>query len=114
MTSHETTRRAGRLAHDMGGLPAGRVEMGEHDTALWEKRVDALLVLLSDDERDLVRVDELRRGIEELGTAAYGELAYYERWIHSITRTLLQRGVLSTDELGRKMAEVEARMAADR
>ena len=113
MTSQEWRRRAGRLVHDMGGLPAGRVAIREHDTAPWEKRVDASLVLLSDGERDLVRVDELRRGIEELGAAAYGELAYYERWIHSITSTLLQRGVLSTDELGRKMAEVETRMAAD-
>ena len=99
----------GRGHHDMGGLPAGPVERGEHDHALWEKRVDALLVLLSDKTRGLVRVDELRRGIEQLGAKAYDELGYYERWIASITGVLVGKGVITSDELGRKMAEVEAR-----
>ncbi len=99
----------GRGIHDMGGLPAGPVDRGEHDYALWEKRVDALLVLLSDRERRLVRVDELRRGIEQLGEAAYEDMTYYERWIASITGNLLEKGVLTSDELGRKMAEVEGR-----
>jgi len=99
----------GRGHHDLGGLPAGPVERGEHDHALWEKRVDALLVLLSDPKRDLVRVDELRRGIEQLGAKAYDELSYYERWIASITGVLVGKGVITSDELGRKMAEVEAR-----
>ena len=99
----------GRAHHDMGGLPAGPVERGEHDYALWEKRVDALLVLLSDKKRRLIRVDELRRGIEQLGAKAYDEMSYYERWIASITSNLLEKGVITSDELGRKMAEVEAR-----
>ncbi len=104
---------AGRGVHDMGGLPAGPVERSEHDYALWEKRVDALLVLLSDQNRKILRVDELRRGIEQLGEAAYEDMTYYERWIASITGNLLEKGVITTDELGRKMAEVEARTARD-
>jgi hypothetical protein len=36
-------------------------------------------------------------------------MSYYERWIHSIAQTLIQRGVINIEELGRKMAEVEAR-----
>ena len=103
----------GRGYHDMGGLAAGPVERSEHDYAHWEKRVDALLVLLSDRRRDLVRVDELRRGIEQLGSGAYDELSYYERWIASITGVLLGKGVFTSDELGHRMAEVEARAAAD-
>ncbi len=103
----------GRGYHDMGGLPAGPVERSEHDYAFWEKRVDALLVLLASKERDLVRVDELRRGIEQLGPGVYDELSYYERWIASITGVLLDKGVLTSDELGRRMAEVEAREAAE-
>jgi hypothetical protein len=54
-------------------------------------------------------VDELRKNIEAIGPDAYDRMSYYERWIHSITQTLIQRGVISIDELGRKMAEVEAR-----
>ena len=53
-------------------------------------------------------VDELRRNIEGLGQDAYDKMSYYERWIHSITQTLIQRGVISIDELGRKMAEAQA------
>jgi hypothetical protein len=96
-----------RQHHDMGGLPAGPVERKEHDYALWEKRVDALMVLLG--QRQLLRVDELRRNIEALPPDAYDTMSYYERWISAITDTMLQRGVVTTDELGRKMAEIEAR-----
>ena len=99
----------GRGVHDMGGLPAGRIEHAEHAHAHWEKRVDALMVLLGSPQRRVVSVDELRRGIEQLGTDAYEAMSYYERWIASITNTLLAKGVISSDELGRRMAEVEAR-----
>ena len=99
----------GRGVHDMGGLPAGPVERAEHDTAFWEKRVDALLTLLMDKKRRLLKVDELRRGIESLGPGAYDEMSYYERWIASITGVLIGKGVITSDELGRKMAEVQAR-----
>jgi hypothetical protein len=88
--------------HDMGGLPAGPIERHEHDYALWEKRVDALMLLLS--ERGLLRVDELRRNIEALPPDAYDRMSYYERWIAAIAQTLLQRGVVTADELGRKLA----------
>jgi hypothetical protein len=101
-----------RSHHDMGGLPADRVEATEHDYALWEKRVDALMVLLSAAGR--MTVDELRKNIESLGPAAYDNMTYYERWMHSIGQTLIQRGVITIDELGRKMAEVEARKEGSR
>src|SRR5262245_10610010 len=101
---------APRSNHDMGGLAAGPVARTEYDYALWEKRVDALLVLLSHKDRRLISVDELRRNIESLGAEAYDAMTYYERWIHSISQTLIQRGVISIDELGRKMAEVGERL----
>ena len=99
----------GRGVHDMGGLPAGSVDRAEHAHAPWEKRVDALMVLLGSPERRVITVDQLRRGIEQLGTDAYEAMSYYERWMASITNTLLAEGVISSDELGRRMAEVEAR-----
>ncbi len=103
-----------RRHHDMGGLDAGPVVQNEHDFAPWEKRVDAVLRLLSGPERRLITVDELRRGIEDLGPGAYDEMSYYERWIASITNNLIEKGVLNIDELGLKMADVEARWDADR
>jgi len=95
----------------MGGLPAGRVEPSEHDYAEWEQRVDALMVLLSGVKGGTPRmtVDELRKNIEALGPEAYDKLGYYERWVTSITQTMIQRGIITTDELGRKMEEIRAR-----
>jgi len=110
MSDHEASGPNGvRSHHDMGGQPAGPVQRTEHDYAPWEKRVDALLMLLSRKDKRLMTVDELRRNIESLGADAYDTLTYYERWIHSIAQTLIQRGVITIDELGRKMADVEQR-----
>ena len=98
-----------RRHHDMGGQEAGPVEQGGHDYSMWEKRIDAIRRLLSDDKRRMMTVDELRRGIEELGAKAYDEMSYYERWAASTTNLLIEKGVITIDELGRKMEEVEAR-----
>jgi hypothetical protein len=96
-----------RSHHDMGGLPAGKVEPTEHDYPDWERRVDAMVQLLRGGGR--ITVDELRKNIEALPPDAYDRLSYYEKWITSLTQTLLQRGVITTEELGRKMQEVEKR-----
>jgi hypothetical protein len=95
--------------HDLGGRPAGPIDRSEHQHAPWEKCVHALMILLSDPCRRVMTVDELRRGIESLGAEEYDRLNYYERWIASITNNLLQKGVFTADELGRKLAEIEAR-----
>ncbi len=100
--------------HDMGGLPAGPIDRGEHDYAPWEKRVDAILRLLTDQKRKVITVDELRRHIEELGPGAYDEMSYYQRWMASIGNNLLEKGVIGVDELGRKMAEIEEKWQAAR
>ena len=103
-----------RSHHDMGGLPAGRVEPTEHDYALWERRVDAMAVLLQGIKpgtRRLVTVDERRRAIEMLPPQAYDAMTYYERWVISLAQALLARGVITSEELGRKLEEVQSRPA---
>ncbi|HEX7054518.1 MAG TPA: hypothetical protein VF211_11360 [Burkholderiales bacterium] len=95
--------------HDMGGRPAGPVERSEHDYSEWERRVDAISTLVS--RRLGVRVDERRRNTEALPPEAYDAMLYYERWLVSVTQALIQRGVITTDELGRKMEQVSARNA---
>ena len=98
--------------HDMGGQPADKVEPTEHDYAEWERRVDAMVQLLRLGGK--ITVDEIRKNIEALPPEAYDKLAYYEKWVTSLTQTLIQRGVISTAELGRKMEEVQKRAAAVR
>src|SRR6185437_1435815 len=67
----------------------------------------ALNVLLA--AKGHLRVDEMRKNIEALPPDAYDRMTYYERWISAIANTLLQRGVLTADELGRKMEEIARR-----
>ena len=115
ITSYELATRikevGARAYHDMGGLPAGKVEYTEHDYELWERRVDALMMILSGIKgaKRMITVDELRKNIERLPPDAYERMSYYDRWVSSITQTLIQRGVITTEELARKMAEVRER-----
>jgi len=97
-----------RSHHDMGGLDAGPVQRTEHEYAEWERRVDALVMLMRGHG---LTVDESRKNIEALPPAAYDAMGYYERWIASLSQTLLQRGILTSDEIGRKMEQVRARAA---
>jgi hypothetical protein len=96
-----------RSHHDMGGLPAGKVERSEYDYADWERRVDAMGVVLS--QKRLLSVDQRRRAIETLTPEAYDELAYYERWVIALGQTLIQRGIITSAELAKKMLEVGKR-----
>ena len=95
--------------HDMGGLAAGEVDRHEHANAFWEKRVDALMVLLSGADKRLIRVDELRRAIESLGAEAYDAMSYYERWVSAIANLLLEKGVVGRAELEARIAALKAR-----
>ena len=98
-----------RMHHDMGGLPAGKVEYKEHDYPEWERRVDALSVLMG---ALGVTVDQRRRNIEALPPEDYDRMSYYERWVVALAQSLIQRGVITTAELGRKLADVEKRGGA--
>ena len=91
----------------MGGRPAGPVNREEHDHALWEKRVDALMVIAS--ARGHFTVDGLRRAIEDMGENAFETMSYYERWVAAVNQNLIEAGVYSLEELGRRMETVRAR-----
>ena len=104
-----------RGPQDLGGLPADAVRPDdEHEPTHWEKRVDAMMMLLFDNRRRLARVDESRRAQESIGVEAYRALSYYERWLTAIKWILLEKSVFSQEELDAKLAEVTARLAAER
>ena len=96
-----------RSHHDMGGLPAGPVNRREHGYADWERRVDAMAVLMG--SLKLVSVDERRLAIESLPPEKYDALSYYEKWTSAMAQTLIARGMITTEELAHKMAEVTDR-----
>jgi nitrile hydratase beta subunit-like protein len=99
----------GRAVHDVGGLAFGPIDREEHDLALWEKRTDAMLILLRDNKRRALSVDSHRRTIEDYGQQAYDHTTYYEKWIRSIRNLLVEQEVLAREEIEARMAEVRAR-----
>ena len=103
-----------RRPHDVGGLEAGPIDTEEHTQEPWEKRVAVLARLLVRQNPPVVTLDALRRGIEDLGAEDYNRLSYYERWTASIVNNMILKGVISIDELGRKMEEVGTRWKEER
>ena len=91
----------------MGGQSAGPIPRDDHDFALWEKRVDALMILGS--AAGYFTVDGLRRVLEDMGEEAFETMSYYERWIAAINQNLIESGAYTTAELAEKMAQVTAR-----
>lgn len=99
----------GRRWHDMGGRPAGPVGADEHDFALWEKRVDALVMIAQG--AGLMTADGLRRVLEDMGEEAFETMTYYERWVASLNQNLLEAGLYTPSELGARIEAVRARGA---
>ncbi|WP_377805930.1 hypothetical protein ABNQ38_04640 [Azospirillum sp. A29] len=99
-----------RLPNDIGGLSAGPIEQVEHELLPWEKRCHALADVL--DFRKIINTEEKRRGVEALGSEMVGALGYYERWIVAFSNILFQKGLLTPEDLARKMDEVAARHPA--
>ncbi len=95
-----------RRHHDVGGLPAGPVDTSTHDLDAWEQRTDAMVYLLS--ARKAIRVDELRRAIESLGPAEYADATYYHRWLHGLTRLLLEKGILTVAGLAQELTRLNS------
>ena len=97
-----------RGVHDLGGLPAGPVDLGEHERTFFDQRVDAMMRLLTHPESGHYTVDAMRRAIESLPRDDYFGLRYYERWVRAMRRLTIERGLISEDELKRKLAALQA------
>jgi hypothetical protein len=89
-----------RAHHDLGGVSkflCEPVDLEPHGLTDFDKEVDALRQILG--AKQVMSVDELRRGVESIPEADYHRLSYYRRWIRSITDNLLKKGVITEAEL---------------
>ena len=93
------------MAHDLGGSPGGPVDKSQHEVEDWERLADAINAALGG--RGLQSTDELRRAIESLEN--YRELGYYERWAAATERLLVEKGILTREEIDERSAEIERR-----
>lgn len=92
-----------RAPHDRGGWPIDApIDRSEHELADWEVLMDAIENALED--RGVMNVDEMRRGIESMPLSEYEEASYYERWLRSTETILIEKGVLAPGELDERIA----------
>lgn len=87
--------------HDMGGMQGfGPVEREEHEPVFhqrWEGV--AFAVVQATRARRLYNVDEFRYAIERMDPARYLAASYYERWLASAETNLIEKGLISREEL---------------
>jgi nitrile hydratase subunit beta len=94
-----------RAMHDLGGVSrfmCEPVDPAPHELTDFDKQVDAIRQILG--MKQVMSVDELRRGIEAVPEAEYHRLSYYQRWILSITGNLVEKGVITEEELRAALA----------
>ena len=92
--------------HDRGGWPNdGPIDLTEHQHSDWEVRMDALHQVLG--RKGLRSTDEMRRAIESLDLEQYESLGYYERWTAALEILMVEKGILTTEEIDQKMAHLE-------
>ena len=91
--------------HDMGGSPGGPIYKGQHEVEDWERLADAVNGALG--AKGLQSTDELRRAIESLEN--YLDLSYYERWVAATEKLLVEKGVLTSDDIDERAALIQRR-----
>lgn len=109
----ETQREAERGVHDIGGLDFGPLNLDEHPNTTFERRVDALMMLMIG-PNGVFTADALRRAIEAYNEEDYAHLAYYEKWVRALRILLVERGVLTDAQIDERIAELRARAAEGR
>jgi nitrile hydratase subunit beta len=87
--------------HDVGGMqgfgPIGQEADEPPFHADWEAHVFALNRALIG--RGVYNLDEFRDAIERMPPQQYLASSYYERWFHAVTTLLVEKGVLSAQEV---------------
>src|SRR6266481_5415344 len=92
----------------MGGMHGfGRVEREENEPVFhtrWEGRVMGISRACS--VQRIFNIDESRHAIERMEPDDYLRSSYYERWLDRNIRLLVEKGVITREELERRMAQL--------
>lgn len=93
--------------HDMGGMEAGPVQSDEHAAEPWAKMITSLAAAMRD--HDIMRIDELRRALEDLPEDIY-KRDYFERWSEAMINLLEEKGLLTRDEVMGRMDALKTQL----
>jgi nitrile hydratase len=95
---------AGKLGiHDVGGRieEFQPLDLTDVKYQYWERRVHALLVLLI--KKNVITVDELRRGIEAIEPKVHVKMRYYEKWTASMLSLAMEKKLFKNTEFEEKL-----------
>ncbi|MGE3772881.1 MAG: hypothetical protein AB7I32_08125 [Gammaproteobacteria bacterium] len=94
--------------HDLGGLDGMGPIVVERDEpvfhAEWERRVFGMFLPIF--ATGSFNIDELRHAIERMGAPAYLNTSYYQHWLHAYETLLVEKGVLTAEELAARRAKI--------
>jgi hypothetical protein len=99
-----------RRIHDIGGLSVGEIDPSDHAVETWQKWINATFTTMIFGK--LLRLDELRRAMEDLGAERYNRLEYFERQTQGFVDLLIEKEMLSQAEIESRMAEIKRRKSA--
>jgi hypothetical protein len=95
-----------RKVNDVGGLPGEHIDSVDHDATFFEKRIDAMLMLLISPKIKAFSIDALRRTIEENTLDDYTKRGYYEKWLYAIRHLLVEQQILSNKEIDQRITTI--------
>lgn len=100
--------------HDIGGMHGfGSVPVQADETfhEEWERLVFAMNLLLR--SQGVYELDEFRHATERMDPADYYGAKYYERWLGSLERLLVEKGVVEDAELEAAYEQFDGTVPAD-
>lgn len=96
--------------HDLGGTDGvGPIEQEEDESYFhdeWEEDVFAMLPLTLGQE--FYNIDEFRHSMERMDPAHYLDSSYYEHWLNGMETLLVEKDVISEEELEARLEEVQS------
>jgi nitrile hydratase len=97
--------------HDLGGMHGfGKVQAERNEPVFhypWERKVFGIMV--STMAQGIYNVDEFRFGIEQMDAAHYLESSYYEHWLETVQKNLVEKGVIKRAELEAALRKAKGR-----
>ena len=95
-------------AHDLGGMDGFGPVRPERDEpvfhAEWERRCFAMNVAVR--SAGGWNIDESRSAREGMEPGEYLRTSYYEHWLYGLERLLVDKGLLTREEIDRRIAQL--------
>jgi len=94
--------------HDMGGMQGmGAIDVDPNELSFhedWERQMFGMFLAVFAGGH--YNIDEFRHAIERMGATNYLTTSYYEHWMNGMQTVLLEKGILTEEEISARMAEL--------